>query len=145
MSRVAQFFHWCGHPFRVCGRVFAALINLTQTQIRALFSIGMLGGIVALSLQNIGLIVMVRNVLGEASPGSLFGNMALNQQFWNNSIIGGFGLILGLVVWGADYLKAKYSDTEISAGKREESTNDIEISEGQQLERGDPSGGDTFA
>ena len=77
----------------------------------------MLGGIIALSLQNIGLIVMVRRVLGDASPGSLFGQMALNQQRWNNAIMAGFGLILGLVVFGADYFRAKVDQREVEFGR----------------------------
>ena len=120
MERLAKFCHWLGHPFRACARSFSVLINLTQTQIRALFSLGMLGGIIALSFQNIGLIVMVRRVLGEASPGSLFGEMALNQQFWNNAIMAGFGCILGLVVFGADYFRAKVNQKEIEFGNRGE-------------------------
>jgi hypothetical protein len=116
---IATFFRWLGHPFRVMARAFTALINMTQTQIRALFSLGMLGGIVALSLQNIGLIVMVRQALKDAEPGSLFGAMALNQQWWNNAIMAGFGVILGLVVFGADYLKAKRGEWEIGIGKDE--------------------------
>jgi hypothetical protein len=120
VNRLATFFRWIGHPFRVVGRTFTALINLSQTQIRALFSLGMLGGIIALSLQNIGLIVLVRQLLKDAAPGSLFGQMALNQQWWNNAIMAGFGVILGLVVFGADWLKAKRGEWEIGIGKGEE-------------------------
>lgn len=120
MTRLATILHWLGHPFRALACALRVLINLTQTQIRALFSLGMLGGIIALSLQNIGLIVMVRRVLGDASPGSLFGQMALNQQWWNNAIMAGFGLILGLVVFGADWLKARWGDQEIGIGKGDE-------------------------
>lgn len=115
---MTRFFHWLGHPFRCMARACIALINLTQTQIRALFSLGMLGGIIALSFQNIGLIVMVRRLLRDAAPGSLFGQMALNQQFWNNAIMAGFGLILGLVVFGADYFRAKVDQREIEFGKK---------------------------
>lgn len=117
MTHAANFLRWLGHPFRVLACAARALINLTQTQIRALFSLGMLGGIIALSLQNIGLIVMVRRVLGDASPGSLFGQMALNQQWWNNAIMAGFGLILGLVVFGADYFRAKVDQREVEFGR----------------------------
>lgn len=119
MNRLATFMHWLGHPFRCCARAFTALINLTQTQIRALFSLGMLGGIIALSFQNIGLIVIVRRVLDDAEPGSLFGAMALNQQWWNNAIMAGFGAILGLVVFGADYFRAKVDSKEIEFGSKE--------------------------
>lgn len=117
MDKIQCFLRWIGHPFRSVSRGFMFLINLNQTQIRALFSLGMLGGIIALSLQNIGLIVMVRRVLGEASPGSLFGHMAMDQQWWNNAIMAGFGGILGLVVFGADYFKFKHGETEGGFGK----------------------------
>lgn len=117
---IAAFFRWLGHPFRVLARAFTALINLSQTQIRALFSLGMLGGIIALSVQNIGLIVMVRQLLKDAAPGSLFGQMALNQQWWNNAIMAGFGVILGLVVFGADYFRAKVDQREIEFGRKGE-------------------------
>lgn len=117
MQRLSALCHWLGHPFRCCAKGMTALVNLTQRQVKALFSIGMLGGIVALSLQNIGLIVMVRQALGDASPGSLFGQMALNQQWWNNAIMAGFGFILGLIVFGADWVKARWGDREFGAGK----------------------------
>lgn len=115
----ATFARWLGYPFRAAANAARLLINLSQTQIRALFSLGMLGGIIALSLQNIGLIVMVRRVLGDAAPGSLFGVMALNQQWWNNAIMAGFGIILGLVVFGADYFRAKIDQREIEFGHKE--------------------------
>lgn len=130
-GRLAAFFHWLGHPFRAAASAFRVLINLTQAQIRALFSLGMLGGIVALSFQNIGLIVLVRSVLQDASPGSLFGEMALNQQYWNNVIMGGFGLILGLVVFGADYFRAKLNQKEIEFGNKP----DEEIARAEEVSR----------
>lgn len=95
-----------------------ALINLSRAQLRVMFSLAMLGGIIALSMQNIALIAVVYRKLGDAAPGSLFGQMALNQQWWNNAIMAGFAAILGLVVWGADYLRAKYPGGEIEAGDR---------------------------
>ena len=118
VNRPRAIMHWLGHPFRAIAAAFRALINMTQQQIRALFSLGMLGGIIALSFQNIGLIIMVRQFLRDASKGSLFGEMALNQQFWNNAIMAGFGVILGLVVFGADYLRARHGDSEVSVGRK---------------------------
>ncbi len=113
---IAAVWHWLGGPFRAFRDLCIALVNMSRVQMRALFSIAMLGGIIALSFQNTGLILMVRQLLGEARPGSLFGQMALNQQLWNNVIITVFCVSLALVVWGADYLRAKYKDAEISAG-----------------------------
>lgn len=117
MERLSTFFHWLGTPFRALARGLIVLVNLTRQQMRALFSLAMIGGIVSLSFQNIGLIVMVRGLLRDAAPGSLFGAMALNQQWWNNVIMAGFAAILGLVVFGADYFRAKVDQKEIEFGK----------------------------
>ncbi len=113
---IAAVWHWLGGPFRAFQALCIGLVNMSRVQMRALFSIAMLGGIISLSFMNTGLILMVRQLLGEARPGSLFGQMALNQQLWNNVIITVFCVSLALVVWGADYLRAKYKDAEISAG-----------------------------
>ncbi len=113
---LAAVWHWLGGPFRVFRDLCIALVNMSRVQMRALFSIAMLGGIISLSFMNTGLILMVRQLLGEARPGSLFGQMALNQQLWNNVIITVFCVSLALVVWGADYLRAKYNGAEITAG-----------------------------
>ena len=117
VQKVQHFFRWLGHPLRSIVKAFMFLINLNQTQIRALFGLGMLGGIIALSLQNISLIIVVRHTLGQASPGSLFGQMAMDQQWWNNAIMAGFGGILSLVVFGADYFKFKHGKSEGGFGK----------------------------
>lgn len=117
MNKIQCFLRWIGHLFRSVSRGCMFLINLNHTQIRALFSLGMLGEIIALSLQNIGLIIMVRRAFGEASPDSLLGHMAMDQQWWNNAIMAGFGGILGLVVFGADYFKFKHGKTEGGFGK----------------------------
>ena len=116
---IAGFWRWLGGPFRAFKAFLVALINMDRRQMRSLFSIAMLGGIIALSFQNGALILMVRELLGEARPGSLFGQMALNQQLWNNGIISLFCVSLALVVWGADYFTAKYKGGEISAGNAE--------------------------
>lgn len=114
---IASVWHWLGGPWRALKAFCIALINMDRRQMRSLFSIAMLGGIIALSFQNAGLILMVRQLLGDALPGSLFGKMALNQQLWNNGIIALFCVSLALVVWGADYFTAKYKGGEISAGR----------------------------
>ncbi len=116
MSRIAAFFHWLGTPFRAFGDFLRALVNLTRQQMRAIFSLAMLLGIIALSFQNMALLYWVFSFLKNEAPGSLFGQMALSQQMWNNAIAAGFAAIVALVVWGADYLKAKYGGVEIEAG-----------------------------
>lgn len=114
---IAAVWHWLGGPWRAFKGFWVALINMDRRQMRSLFSIAMLGGIIALSFQNGGLILMVRQLLKDAAPGSLFGQMALNQQLWNNIIIMVFCVSLALIVWGADYFTAKYKGGEISAGR----------------------------
>lgn len=116
MRWVWSFFHWLGTPFRAVGNFLRALVNLSRQQMRAIFSLAMLLGIIALSFQNMLLLYWVFSFLKGAVPGSLFGQMALSQQFYNNAISAGFAMIVGLVVWGADYLKAKYGGLEMEAG-----------------------------
>jgi hypothetical protein len=117
MDKLKAVLNWLGHPFKVFGQCCRALVNLSRQQMRAIFSLGMLLGIIALSFQNMLLLYWVFTFLKNAAPGSLFGQMALSQQFWNNAIAAGFAGIVAIVVWGADYLKAKYGDMEFGAGK----------------------------
>lgn len=116
MTYLAAFMHWLGHPFRAIGDAFRALINLSRIQMRAVFSLAMLGGIVSLSFQNMALIVLV-DQRGNVQIASLLGKMVLSQQFWNNAIMACFATILGLVVWGADRFRMKSRIAEIEAGR----------------------------
>ena len=116
MSYIAAFFRWLGHPFRAIADAFRALINLSRIQMRAVFSLAMLGGIISLSFQNIALIVLV-DQRGNVQIASLLGKMVLSQQFWNNAIMACFATILGLVVWGADRFRMKSRIAEIEAGR----------------------------
>lgn len=118
MTRLAHFARWCGHPFRAVARGLMVLINLSREQMRALFSVAMIGGIIALSTQNMVLIIMEWLGVEDTQPGSLFGRMVLNQQWWNNAIMAGFAAILGLVVFGADYFRAKVDQKEIEFGSK---------------------------
>lgn len=115
---IAATWHWLGGPWRSLKAFCIALINMDRRQMRSLFSIAMLGGIIALSIQNMVLIALVRDLLGQVA-GTLFGNMVTNQQLWNNIIILVFCVSLALIVWGADYFTAKYRGLDISAGSSE--------------------------
>lgn len=112
---IAAIWRWMGGPWRSLKAFCVALINLDRRQMRALFSIAMLGGIISLSFQNIAMIYQVKILLGQAA-GTLFGQMVLGQQLWNNIIILVFCVSLALIVWGADYFTAKYKGVELSAG-----------------------------
>lgn len=117
---IAAVWHWFGGPWRTLKALVIGLVNMDRRRMRSLFSLAMLGGIMALSFQNGFLILMVRQLLGDALPGSLFGKMALNQQFWNNVIIMLFCTAMALVVWGADYVSAKYGKFGVTAGNGED-------------------------
>lgn len=120
---IAAVWHWLGGPWRTFRALCIALVSMDRRRMRSLFSLAMLGGIMALSFQNGFLILMVRQLLGDALPGSLFGQMALNQQFWNNVIIVVFCVAMALVVWGADYISAKFNRADgfgITAGNGED-------------------------
>lgn len=118
MTRLAHFAHWCGHPFRCCARGLMVLINLSREQMRALFSVAMIGGIIALSTQNMVMIIIEWLGVDHTPVGSLLGRMMLNQQWWNNAIMAGFAMILGLVVFGADYFRAKVDQKELEFGSK---------------------------
>lgn len=117
MTHLSAFLSWLGHPFRMIGNFMRALVNLSRIQMRAIFSLAMLGGIVSLSFQNIALIVLVDRRGDAVALTSLLGKMVLSQQFWNNAIMACFATILGLVVWGADRLRMKSRIAEIEAGR----------------------------
>lgn len=121
MTWLGTFFRWLGHPFRALARGAMVLVNLDRRQMRSVFSLGMLGGIVALSFQNLALLFQAytAHIAGQpVTQESLLGEMVLVQQFWNNAIMAGFATILGLVVWGADYLRAKFGEKELAVGRR---------------------------
>ncbi len=117
MRYIAAFIHWLGHPFRAIGAALRALVNLSRIQMRAIFSLAMLGGIISLSFQNMALIVLVDRRGEAVQIVSLMGKMVLSQQFWNNAIMACFATILGLVVWGADRFRMKSRIAEIEAGR----------------------------
>jgi hypothetical protein len=96
------------------------LINLTGRQMRALFSLAMLGGIVIHSATNWLYINMVRSMVDSGDLNMVFFGMILEQMRFNSAIVGLFALFVALIVFGADYLRAKHGDSEISFGKGKE-------------------------
>lgn len=112
---MTYFFHWLGTPFRAFADFLRALVNLTRAQVLALFSVGMLLGIIALSTQNM-VILYYSWQAGSQFPVQVW-QMVFSQQFWNNAIMASLVTVLGLVVWGATYVKAKYGNMELEAGE----------------------------
>ena len=98
---------------------FHAIVGLTFPQVRSLFAISMLCGIIALSMENWALMTFAYQSVtagGEEDFTEWF-KLLLERTRYNSGLQAWFSVILGLVVWGAEYLRAKWGDKEISAGQ----------------------------
>lgn len=104
-------------PFRATIAGLMVLVNLTGRQMRALFSIAMLGGMIANSITNWFYIRMVHHMVEDGEVNMSFFGMIMEQMRFNSGLTAWFAVILGLIVFGADYLRAKHGETEISFGK----------------------------
>lgn len=104
-------------PFRATIAGLTVLVNLTGRQMRALFSIAMLGGMIANSATNWFYVNLVHHMVKEGEINMSFFGMIMEQMRFNSGLTAWFAVILGLIVFGADYLRAKHGETEISFGK----------------------------
>lgn len=111
---------WLGTPFRAVANAFRALVNLTSRQVKALFSLGMLGGMIALSLQNVALTFAAKQAVEEGDTFRIYFDLIQEQMRFNSGLIAWFAVIMGLIVFGADYFRAKVGDKEIGFGKGDE-------------------------
>lgn len=102
---------------RTIGLVAMTMINLDGRQMRSIFSLGLLGGIIALSLQNAGLIYLAKRALDDGDTYRPLFDMLQGQMQFNSGLIAWFAGIMGLVVWGADYFRAKLGAKSIEMGK----------------------------
>lgn len=101
-------------------RLWKAMIGLSRAQVRSLFAVAMLAGIVALSAQGWAMVALIHHVAhgGEFNE-HLFGALIFVLRWTFYLIAGGAGCV-ALVVFGADWLRAKYGDAEFSVGGNEE-------------------------
>lgn len=95
-------------------RCFKAFLSLSREQVRSLYSIAMLAGIVALCA--IGSVVMFFAYDAATENPAWFG-LAVEVVRYVFALIAMFALIVALTVFGADYFKAKWGDNEFAAGK----------------------------
>lgn len=110
MTRLAAFWHWLGTPFR-------AIVALDFRQVRSLFSIAMLCGVVALSAENWTLVALAHHSIETGEDAAMWIGLLLERLRYNSGLQAWFSFILGLVVFGAEYFRAKWGDKEIGAGK----------------------------
>jgi dolichol kinase len=119
MHSIGRFFYWLNTPFRVLSRGIWFLLNLTTQQMRALFSLSMIGGIVILSFQNVWYTYRAEKTVKLGHEYHSFFELLLEQLRFNSGLIAWFAVIMGLIVFGADYIKAKWGDNELNMGKVE--------------------------
>lgn len=107
---LGSFWHWLGTPFR-------AIVALTFPQIRSLFAIAMLGGMISMSFQNIGLSFMAARAVEKGDTYRVLFDLIQEQMRFNSGLIAWFAIILALIVFGADYFRLKVGDKEAGFGK----------------------------
>lgn len=104
------FWHWLGKPFR-------AIVALSFQQVRSLFAIAMLCGIIALSLENWALMSLAHHSISSGEVVMAWFGLLIERTRYNSALQAWFSVILGLVVFGAEYFRAKWGDKEIGAGR----------------------------
>lgn len=117
IEKVRGFLFWLGHPLRAISAAFAVLVNLSRQQMRSLFSVAMIGGVIALSTQNLLYTYLARRAVDEGDTYRPLFLLIQEQMRFNSGLIAWFALILGLVVFGADYFRAKLGAKEIEFGE----------------------------
>lgn len=115
-AKLRAFFYWLGFPFRALADGFRVLVNLTRQQMRALFSVAMIGGIISLSTQNFAYVAIAGQVVARGENYAPMFRLVQEQMRFNSALIGWFAVILGLVVFGADYFRAKLGEKELEFG-----------------------------
>jgi len=108
-----RFWRFIGTPFR-------AVIGLTSKQVKSLFSIAMLGGIIVMSWQNIALTFTAARAVEKGDTYRIFFDLIQEQMRFNSILIAWFAIIIGLIVFGADYMRAKWGDKEVGFGRGDE-------------------------
>lgn len=107
MNLFTRLCHWLGTPLR-------AAVSLTDAQIKSLYSVAMLAGIVALSA---GAAVLLTFAYGAATANHEWFKLAVEILRYMMGLIGLFALAQALIVFGADYFDFKWGDKEARGGR----------------------------
>lgn len=110
MTRLAAFWHFLGTPFR-------AIVALDFKQVRSLFAIAMLCGVVALSVENWALVYLAHHSIESGEIAMVWLGLLLERLRYNSALQFWFAFVLGLVVFGAEYFRAKWGNKELGAGR----------------------------
>ena len=106
---------WLSRPFVATRDMVLWFINLNRTQMRNVFSLFMLAGILALSTTNWVYMGLAKSA--SQKNDLIWLGVVIEQTRFNSILIGFFAFIVGGIAFGADYLRAKHGDTELALGK----------------------------
>lgn len=109
-GRVSRFWHFLGTPFR-------AIVALDLRQVRSLFAIAMLSGIIALSAENWVLMGLAYRAVEKGEVFHIWFDLIVERTRYNSGLQAWFAIIMALIVFGADYFRARYGDKEIGFGR----------------------------
>lgn len=117
MNVLLAILRWLNTPFRTFARAARFLVDLTPQQLKSVFSLGMLGGIVALSWHNVWYTYRAEAAVEKGEAYKPFFALLTDQIKFNSYLVAWFAVIMGLVVFGADYIHAKWGDKEAGFGR----------------------------
>lgn len=117
MKFLSAIWHFLTAPYRMLVGILTTLVNLNARQMRAIFSLAMLGGIVALSAQNFFYIAWAKKAIELGEAYMPWFNLLADQIQFHSWLVGVLSGIVGMVVIGADWLRAKYGQFEVGFGK----------------------------
>ena len=107
---IPKLFRWLFSPIRWA-------VYLERAQMRNLFSIFMLLGIMATSITNWVYMGFAYAAIKNGVPMAWLG-LLIEQTRFNSGLIAWFAFIMGAIVFGADFLRAKFGDKELELGQK---------------------------
>lgn len=123
------FWEWLCHfimaPIRIFGQAILYIVNLDRKQVRSLFAVAMLAGIIALSAENWVLIGAAHHSVSHNENNLTWFGLLVERTRYNSGLQAWFAIIMGAVVFGADWMKAKFGDKEFGIGKAPDDDDDI--------------------
>ena len=110
-------------------RAIRAAFDLDRRQVRSVFSLALLGGIIALSVENWILLALAYDAIRDGGSLKVWWGLLIERTRYNSALQGWFAVIMALVVFGADYFRAKYGDSEVGFGRRKGPSDQSESSD----------------
>lgn len=99
------------------GGIVRSAANMTSVQVRSVFSFAMLGGIMALSVENWVLIGLAHHAVESGEKSDIWFGLIVERTRYNSGLQFWFALVMALVVWGATRFRVRSGDREIDMGK----------------------------